>query len=84
MQADGDARASTSAPPLLAVAVLLALLCTALYVNTFAVERIGAVDRAVFASRALRWHELSVAQLRAALAMPRPAAAISHGLSFRF
>jgi tetratricopeptide (TPR) repeat protein len=83
VQTDGDARVSTAAPPLVAVAVLLALLCIALYVNAMKAELVGAADRDAFAVSALRWHELTLANWRAALASPHPVVVASYGLNYR-
>jgi protein O-mannosyl-transferase len=83
VKTDDDARVSTPAPPLLVVAVLLALVCSALYGTRLAAELVGAADRDLFASPVLRWHELSFAHARAALASVHPIAMLSYGLNYR-
>jgi tetratricopeptide (TPR) repeat protein len=72
-----------AAPPHAAVAVLLALLCTALYVNTRAVEFIGDDRAAIVENPAVRWREWSLAHATTALARAEPVAQLSYALNYR-
>ena len=74
---------AVAAPPLAAVAVLLALLCSALYVNTRAVAFIADDYPAIVENPAVRWRELSLANAHAALAHAEPVAQLSLGLNYR-
>ncbi len=82
VSADSGQRVSTEAP-LAAVAVLLALLCAALYVNVRAADFTGDDYSAIVENPAVRWRELSLANLKSALAHPRPVVSISYGLNYR-
>jgi tetratricopeptide (TPR) repeat protein len=77
---DADAAATL---PLAAVAVLLALLCAALYVNTREVGYIGDDYAAIVENPAVRWREWSLANARAALSNADPVAQLSYGLNYR-
>ena len=79
---DGE-RATTPAPPLAAVAVLLALLCAALYVNTRAVGFVGDDYAAIVENPAVRWREWSLANARTALVRAEPIAQLSFGINYR-
>jgi tetratricopeptide (TPR) repeat protein len=81
--AGGEHHDSIAAPPLLAAAVLLGLVCTALYANTGASEFVGSDASEIVENAALHWRELSLANARAALAHAHPVTAVSYGLNHR-
>ena len=83
MEADGEQRVSTAAPPLAMAAVLLALLCAALYASSGASEFVGADYAAIVENAAVRWRELSLAHVRDAFARPHPVVQLSYGLNYR-
>ena len=83
MEADGEQRVSTAAPPLAMAAVLLALLCAALYASGGASEFVGADYPEIVDNAGVRWRELSLAHVRDAFARPHPVVQLSYGLNYR-
>ncbi len=84
MESGSEQRVSIAAPPLAAVAMLLVLLCAALYTNRCAGDFVGADDSEIAADAGVRWHELSLSNLEAALVREHPVAQLSFGLNYRF
>jgi tetratricopeptide (TPR) repeat protein len=83
VEAGGEQRVEAAAPPLIAVAVLLALLCMALWANTRTAEFVGADRPGIVENAALRWRALSLANVRDTLAQAHPVAQLTLGLNYR-
>jgi tetratricopeptide (TPR) repeat protein len=66
------------------VAVLLALLCAALYVNVVAAPFVGDDYPRIVDDPGLRWRELTLPGARAALVGPHPVVRVSYALNYRF
>lgn len=64
-------------------AVLLALLCAALYASSGASEFVGADYPEIVENAGLRWRELSLAHVKSALANAHPIVQLSYGLNYR-
>ncbi len=64
-------------------AVLLALLCAALYASTGVSEFVGADYSEIVDNAGVRWRELSLAHVRDAFARANPIVQLSYGLNYR-
>jgi protein O-mannosyl-transferase len=66
------------------VALLLALLCAALYVNVGAAPFVGDDYPRIVDDAGVHWRELTLRSVRAALDEARPVAQLSYGLNYHF
>jgi tetratricopeptide (TPR) repeat protein len=64
-------------------AVLLALLCAAIYAGSGASEWVGADYPEIVENAGMRWREISLAHVRDAFARPHPVVQLSYGLNYR-